>query len=39
MIPRYETPEIKKIWTDQNRFGHIVPVQIPLDRINQFLRC
>ena len=26
MIPRYETPEIKKIWTDQNRFGRWLDV-------------
>lgn len=28
MIPRYETPEIKKIWTDENRFGRWLDVEL-----------
>ncbi|MDO5115286.1 MAG: adenylosuccinate lyase [Synergistaceae bacterium] len=28
MIPRYETPEIKKIWTDQNRFSRWLDVEL-----------
>lgn len=28
MIPRYETPEIKAIWTDQNRFQRWLDVEI-----------
>ena len=27
MIPRYETPEIKKIWTDENRFSKWLAVE------------
>ncbi len=32
MIPRYETPEIKKIWTDQNRFGRWLDVELAATR-------
>ena len=28
MIPRYETPEVKKIWTDENRFGKWLAVEL-----------
>ncbi|MEG1602309.1 MAG: adenylosuccinate lyase [Cloacibacillus sp.] len=28
MIPRYETQEIKKIWTDENRFGRWLDVEL-----------
>ena len=28
MIPRYETAEIKKIWTDENRFGRWLDVEL-----------
>ncbi len=28
MIPRYETPEIKKIWPDENRFGRWLDVEL-----------
>lgn len=28
MIPRYETPEIKKIWTDENRFRRWLDVEL-----------
>lgn len=32
MIPRYETPEIKRIWTDQNRFGRWLDVELAATR-------
>ncbi|WP_278550381.1 adenylosuccinate lyase, partial [Cloacibacillus evryensis] len=32
MIPRYETQEIKKIWTDENRFGRWLDVELAATR-------